>query len=141
MSFAEQNRSFVLRDTLSSHTVARIYPNENQDTMLEALIESVTVLRATPQTPTVVRVDNAPGLFALRNNPTLQQYNISLDYGRIKNPNKNPVADKAIVELHKEIVRQAPDGGPISSITLSNAVSQLNSRLRMSGLSSWEIFH
>ena len=109
--------------------------------MLEAVISSVSLLRPTPQTTTTVRVDNAPGLYALRNNPVLQQHSIILDFGRIKNPNKNPVADKAIAELHREIVRQLPDGGPLSNITLANVVSQLNSRLRMSGLSAWEVYH
>ena len=132
---------FVLRDTLSSYTVASLYPDENQDTMLKAVIASVSQLRSTPQTNTVIRVDNAPGLHALRNSPILQQHHITLDYGRVKNPNKNPVAEKAIAELHKEIVRQLPDGGPLSPISLANVVSQLNSRLRISGLSAWEIFH
>lgn len=132
---------FVLRDTLSSYTIATLYTDENQDTMLEALITSVSLLRPTPQTAAIVRVDNAPGLYALRDNLVLQQHQITLDYGRVKNPNKNPVAEKAINELHKEIVRQMPDGGPMSSISLANVVSQLNSRLRMPGLSAWEIFH
>jgi len=84
---------------------------------------------------------SAPGLYALRDNTTLQEHNIKLIYGRIRNPNKNPVVDKVIVELHSEIVRQMPDGGLLTNATLATIASQLNSRIRQSSLSAWKIYN
>ena len=59
---------------------------------------------------------------------------MTLDIGRVKNVNKNPVAEKAITELEEEILRHTPNGGPISTLTLVVATSRLNSRLRSNGL-------
>ena len=132
---------FVLHDTLSSYTFAILINDETKETLLEAVITSFYSLCPTPQIPVAIRVDNVPGLQALRDSIVLHQHHITLDYGRVHNPNKNPVADKAIIELHNDILRNLPDGGQLSPTSLANVVSQLNSRLRLSGLSAWEIFH
>ncbi|ESO82843.1 hypothetical protein LOTGIDRAFT_155879 [Lottia gigantea] len=87
-----------------------------------------------------VRVDSAPGFVALREDSALLQLGITLDMGRIKNPNKNPVAEKAIAELIDEIVRYQPEGGSVTPLGLSIVASNLNSRLRNRGLSSREIW-
>ena len=50
------------------------------------------------------------------------------------------MAEKAIAELEEEILRQAPNGGPISTVTLAIATSGQNSRLRREGLSSRELW-
>ena len=63
-----------------------------------------------------------------------------LDIGRLKNTNKNPVAERAIQELEQELVRLHPHGGMITDISLVKATAQLNSRLRYSGLSAREMF-
>ena len=63
-----------------------------------------------------------------------------LDIVRIKNVNKNPVAEKAIAELESEILRQDPTGDTLTAVTLSLAIARLNSRIRFSGLSSQELF-
>ncbi|CAB3984112.1 Hypothetical predicted protein [Paramuricea clavata] len=81
-----------------------------------------------------------PGFVALRTDPTLKRLGLSLEIGRVKNTNKNPVAEKAIAELKEEILRQAPNGGPISTVTLAIATSRLNSRLRREGLSARELW-
>ena len=64
---------------------------------------------------------------------------MKLNYGQVKNVNKNTVADKAIQELESEIKRLMPSGGSISMGTLSVAVSNTNNRIRFSGLSASEI--
>jgi hypothetical protein len=43
----------------------------------------------------VIRTDPAPGFVGLKNYSVLKQHHIALDIGRIKNVNKNPVAEKA----------------------------------------------
>ena len=43
--------------------------------------------------------------------PSLEQlksFGIVLDLGRVKNPNKNPVAERAVQEVEAEILKQDP---------------------------------
>ena len=98
-------------------------------------------MRPAPQTRVTIRIDTAPGLQALRDCKILHNCNTTLDPGRIHNPKKNPVADKAISEFLKEVVRLYPDGGKLTKSALANIVSQVDSRIRQSGLSAWEISH
>ena len=60
--------------------------------------------------------------------------------GRVKNLNKNLVAERAILELEEELLKQEPTGGPVSQLGLAIAVALLNSRIRYSGLSSRELW-
>ena len=69
----------------------------------------------------VVQVDNAPALQSLKTESETdgsipKKLNIKVDLGRIFNKNKNPVAENAIKEFHKERLRLNPSGGPISEI-------------------------
>ena len=54
--------------------------------------------------------------------------------------NKNPVAERAIQELELQLLHQDPSENLVSQLTLSLAVSRLNSRLRHNGLSSREMW-
>ncbi len=126
----------VLRDT----TTTSIIQDEKGTTLRDALGRLCSELHSSEGLPAIVRVDPAPGFIALRDDPTLRRLGISLEIGRIKNINKNPVAEKAIAELEDEILRQAPNGGPVSSLTLAIATSRLNSRLRRDGLSARELW-
>ena len=69
------------------------------------------------------------------------QLYIELDFGRIKNENKNPVDEKAVCEVAIEILRYDPETGPVTVGSLAVITSQLNSRIRNRGLSAWEILH
>ena len=129
----------VVRDTFSSFTTATLIEDETSSSLKDALIPAVSMLRPSPQTNVVVRVDNAPGYKSLVGDTDLQQLHISIDLGRTHNKNKNPVVDKCISELITEILKICPDGGKITPITLSYAVNILNSRIRNRGLSAWEI--
>ena len=44
----------------------------------------------------VVRTDPAPCFLALENDSVLHEHRIALEIGRVKNRNKNPVAEKAV---------------------------------------------
>ena len=88
----------------------------------------------------MIRVDPAPGFMALRNYETLKSLRLFLEIGRVKNPNKNPVVEKAILELEEELLKQEPTGGPVSQLGLVIAVARLNSRIRYSGLSARELW-
>ena len=81
-------------------------------------------------------------IYALRFSfPFEKQNQISLEIGRKKNPNKNPVAERAVSELEIELLKQDTTAGPISNILLVSATSRLNSRIRSRGLSSREMLY
>ena len=88
----------------------------------------------------MIRVDPAPGFMALRNDETLKSLRLSLEIGRVKNPNKNPIVEKAFLELEEELLKQEPTDGPVSQLGLVIAVARLNSRIRYSGLSARELW-
>ncbi|ESO93173.1 hypothetical protein LOTGIDRAFT_175608 [Lottia gigantea] len=90
--------------------------------------------------PVSVRVDPAPGFTPLVSDQTLLKLGISLEVGRIKNPNKNPVAERAIQELQDELLRQEPGGGPVTPLGLSITTARMNSRVRSHGLSAHELW-
>ena len=124
----EKQNILVFRDTFSSFIISSIIADEQHQTMCSDLICSVSLLRPNPQTKITIRVDNAPGFFALRNHFVLEQSLIELDFGRVHNKNKNPIVDKGIRELNPEILRHLPEGGPILPSTLALATSQLIAR-------------
>ena len=127
---------FALRDIHSSFTTAQIIPDEKAPTLRSALLTSSAFLR----TPTSeVRVDNAPGFLGLREDSVLVSHGISLDYGRVKNVNKNPCAEKCNQELELELLKVDSTGSAVSDSTLQTAVHVLNSRIRNRGLSAKEI--
>ncbi|CAC5370953.1 unnamed protein product [Mytilus coruscus] len=88
----------------------------------------------------VVRVDPAPGFRPLCDDSYLKKLNISIEIGRVRNQNKNPVADKAIAGLEDELLREERDDSPLSENTLVIATTRHNSRLRQRGLSSRELW-
>ena len=77
---------------------------------------------------------------ALRNDETLKSLRLSLEIGRVKNPNKNPVVEKAILELEEELLKQEPTGGQVSHLCLVIVVARLNFCIRYSGLSARELW-
>jgi hypothetical protein len=134
-----RQRIFLVRDCFSSYTVTQIIPNEQKDTLRSAIIETTAELKS----PTIctIRVDGATALHSLINDPHLKARNIKLEPGRLKNRNKNPIAEKAIQELEMELKKQNPEGGPLTPCQLAVATATLNSRVRDRGLSAREIIH
>jgi hypothetical protein len=120
----------VVRETTTSFTATSIIHDEKANTRRDALAKLYSELHPLEGPPAIIRVNPAPGFVALRNDPTLKSLGLSLKIGRVKNTNKNPVAEKTIAELEEKILRQAPNGGPVSTVTLTIASSRLNSRLR-----------
>ena len=131
---------FVIRETVSSYTSTCVVESERHDALLDCIVRLCVEFRPLDGPPAIIRVDPAPGFIALVDDPTLQRLGICLEVGRIKNPNKNPVAEKAVLEVEDELLRQEPCGGPVSSLSLPIATAQLNSRIRGRGLSAREIW-
>jgi hypothetical protein len=131
---------FVLRETVSAFTTSIIIQDETHQTLRNALIEMSSRLSVPKLSQITVRVDPAPGFYALRNDKDLLAHGITLDVGDAKNVNKNPVAEHAIQELSNAILNICPDGGQISSISLAIATGIINSRIRTHGFSANEIW-
>jgi hypothetical protein len=130
----------VLRECVTSYTVACLIPDEKRDTLREAILRLALELRPLDGPPAVIRVDSAPRCIGLREDDTLTKYRITIEVGRVKNKNKYPVAGKAFGELEEELLRQEPGGGPVTDLKLSIAVARLNSRIRFTGLSARELW-
>lgn len=126
----------VVRETLSSYTSTSIIPDETGDSLRTGLLINTTPIRLPSCT---VRVDGASGFLTLKDDHLLNAKGISLDFGRIKNTNKNPVAEKANQELEAELLKVDPTGAPVTPLILNSATDTLNSRIRYQGVSAKEI--
>ncbi len=135
----ERQFIFVMRECITSFTLSCHIEDEKHDTLRDIIIKLVLEYQPLDGPPVLVRVDPAPGFRALYNDDELKRLRIDIDLGRVKNPNKNPVAEKAIRELREEIIRIAPRGEPISTKQLAVATAQLNRRIRSRGLSAREM--
>jgi hypothetical protein len=89
----------------------------------------------------VVRVDPAHRFASLSNGEELRRHKITVEIGRVKNVNKNPVAKKCIAELGDELLRVSPEGGAVSPVTLAIATANLNTRICDGGLSACEMWY
>lgn len=99
----------VLRECVTSYTVSSLLPNECHDTLRDALISLCISVRPFDGPLAVIRTDPAPCFIALDNDPVLHDHRIILEIGRVKNRNKDPVAERAGLEL--ELLRQEPQVG------------------------------
>ena len=132
-----KQKIFVLRDCFSSYTRTKLIEGEDKLHLRDAIIELSADLKV--NTGVVIRVDGATAFQALVGDTRLSKHGITLEVGRLKNINKNPVAERAVGELAVELKKEFPDGGPISSAALSVVTAVLNSRIRNRGLSAKEI--
>ena len=130
----------VLRECVTSFTAAVIIHSERQEDLRDALLTLSCELRPLKGPPAVIRVDPAPGFQALANDELLRKYHVQLEIGRIKNINKNPIAEKAVQELEAEITRQEPRGDVLSKRKLAVIISRLNTRIRGDRLSAREMW-
>ena len=137
----ERQLIFIMRETVTCYTKACIIESESSSALRQALISLCVEMRPLDGPNAVIRVDPASGFKALLQDEQLRSHRITLEMGRIKNKNKNPVAERAVQELAGELLRYDPAGGPISNVGLSVALSQLNSRIRDRGLSAREMWN
>jgi len=130
----------VVRETSTSYTAACLLDDERRESIRAGLLRLCLELRPLAGSPAVIRVDPVPGFSSLSNDATLRQYGFAVEVGRVKNPNKNPVAEKCVAELGVELLRICPEGGPISPLSLAVASANLNTRICNRGLSSREMW-
>ena len=130
----------VLRECTSSYTVACFVNSENKEDVTQGLIELCHLVRPSPLCPISIRIDPAPAHKSYHMTTSLKSQNIHLEVGDPLNQNKNPVAEKSVRELIRELLILQPEGNSINQHILSQAVANLNSRIRYSGLSAYEMF-
>jgi hypothetical protein len=129
----------ILRETVTSFTAAHIIKSEKKEDLRDGILILCSSMKSVA-THIRIRIDPGPGIAALVDDPILKSHDISLDLGRTKNKNKNPVAEKSVQEIGNEILKISPKGGPITDTTLSLATSACNSRIRRDGLSARELW-
>ena len=127
----------VLRETVTSFSTTTFIGSESHTDHRESLLVLSAEMKGLSSN---IRIDPAPGLASLQNDKILKEHGITLDAGREKNPNKNPVAERAVQELEEELLKIQPDKGPVSRVTLALATAAMNSRVRREGLSSRELW-
>ena len=84
----------VFREVLTSHTSTLILDDQTHQELKSAIIRLALFYKS--EDGITVRINNAPGFLLLKEDPILKEYNITSDFGEEKNPNRNPVAEKAI---------------------------------------------
>ena len=129
----------MVREYVTSYTLTSILENEQASTLREGLILLCSELCPLDGPNSVIRVDPAPGFQSLENDKLLQNCRLSIEIGRRKNVNKNPVADRAIQELEEELLKLDPMGKAVSRMALARATLHLNSKIRSRGISSREM--
>ena len=129
----------VVTDNLTSHTSSCLIKSEKAEDLELALIKTILPFRSCNGT-SKVRVDTAPGLRKIINNPgNLKKYDIALDPGRPKNKNSLSIVDKRIRELEDELRKLSPEGDPASENTLILATKFLNEKVQQHGFSANEL--
>ena len=128
-----------MREIVSSYTIASIIERERQEHLRDAILILCSELKSLCVGGETIRVDPAPGfsfLFFL----SFFHSGIHLEVGRSKNPNKNPVAERAVAEVEAELLKLRSEGGPETPFLLAHNVAHRNSRIRRDGLSAREIW-
>ena len=130
----------LIREDISSYSDATIVQDEKAQTLREGILLLISRLRSPLGPKVTIRTDPASSLRSLVNDKYLSQQNLSIELGEPKNVNKNPVAERAVEELHAEIVRLNPQGGRITATVLAQAISKLNDIIRQSKLTAREVW-
>ncbi len=137
-----RSRQFILvvRECVTSLTMSCLVEDERHDTLRRYLIQLCNHVRPLDGPYAVIRTDPAPGFVALVHDKFLTEHRLNIEVGRVKNANKNPIAERAVQELENELLRQDPTANFVTPLMLSLATARLNSRIRSRGLSSREMW-
>ena len=124
--------------------MTKLLKDETADSLRSALISLIA--EYIPTTGASVQVDCATAFQSLANESnkdgsTLKSLHIEILMGRTMNTNKNPIAENAIKEFHKERLKLDPQGGKINELQLVLITKNMNSRICDRGLSAKEIVY
>ena len=134
----------VLRECTSSYTQTELIESEQAKDIADSLVRLSNLVRPSKLIPIIIRLDphaSHKSLFQqIQAKKEFASHNIIIELGRALNENKNPVGEKAVRELIRELLFLRPEGGKVSATELSQATAVLNSRIRSAGVSAYEIF-
>ena len=140
----ERNTQKILlvKDKLSQFIRGTLIPDQTANTLRQFLLS--LILDILPDSGTTIRVDGATSFQTLEkesksNGSLLNQLKISIQVGRLINKNKNPVAENAVKEVLKEILRLKAANSTISQTDLDIVMRNINNRITFNGLSPKEI--
>lgn len=137
----ERQLVLVVRECVTSFTFTKLLESERHHDLRDAIIQLLAEVHPLDGPYAVIRTDPAPGFKALVDDQLLTRHHISIELGRAKNLNKNPVAEKAIQELEGEILRANSSPHQIlTPMNLAIVTARLNTRIRKRGLSSREMW-
>ena len=133
---------FLAREKLSQHTWLEIIPDQTVPSLRQAIVK--TILPWAHNNGARVRCDGATALQSLANSAeeegsVFRQYKIVLEVGRVHNPNKNAIAENAIKEAEKEILKHKPDQKTLTPEDIVVVAKIMNERIRNRGVASKEI--
>ena len=80
--------------------------NECHQTLRDAIVKLCLEMGPVDGPPAVLRTDPTPFFKALVKDPLLKQHRITIEPGQVKNPNKDPIAGRAVQELETELLHQ-----------------------------------
>ena len=132
----------IVKDKLSQFIRGTLIPDQTVNTLRQSLLS--LIMDILPDSGTTIRVDGATSFQALEkesksSGSLLNQLKISIQVGRIVNKNKNPVAENAVKEVLKEILRLKAANSTISQTDLDIVIRNINNRITFNGLSPKEI--
>lgn len=136
----ERQLIFLMRENVSSLTEGLIIPDEKAHSLRDSIVRSMARFRPPSGDAVTIRMDGASGFQSLKEDPILKSMRVNLEIGEAKNVNRNPIAERAVSEFHKELCKLKPVGGPISEAELAIILANMNSRIRQTGYSSTEIW-
>ena len=84
----------VVCECITFYTSTLLLEDERRLTLRDALIRLCIPLRPLGGPPAVIRTDPAPGFRAIVGDELLSHHRLTVELGRVKNHNKNPVAEK-----------------------------------------------
>lgn len=128
-----------MRECFFLYTTGLTIEEEIAGTLRLAIIQTCIGLRPMDGPFVVVRTDPAPWFQAFVTDQILKSHRISIELGRFKNGNKNPVAEHVVQEVWEHILKTEPTARPVSSLLLSLTVSSVNSSIRQGDLSAKEM--
>ena len=132
----------VTREKLSQYTWLEIIPDQTTKTFRRCILR--TVLPWTHTSGAVIRCDGAAALASLsreaeQEGSVFKQFNITLDVGRPTNPNKNSVAENAVKEAEKEILKYKNNENVLTEEDLVVVAKIMNERIRNRGVAAKEL--
>ena len=125
----ERQLVLVIREWVTSYTYTRLLESERHQDLRDAIVLLLAEVHPLDGPYAVIRTDPAPGFKALVNDQLLNRHRISIELGRPKNVNKNPVAERAIPELEDEILRSNLSNSMFTPLSLSLITARLNTRI------------